>query len=236
MLVLTDKVLREAGLDFDLARALLKPAEETLVVHVKQCLDAPAEQSFKPEVTDQEFKHEVDDGGCTVRQTPGASACAGSVLPPIKPTHVLPEHGVSLGDLRAAAEAAGCAVLVTDHGIELAGPIAAGVYVNVSAAAAGLNAACRQIANPPVSAEYLNRQREVETGRVSIQQNEPPIGHRTARMIEASVDPLPGETVEDCARRLQAEAQANAPPIVLLHPRGTSYPSMRLGDPGRFEE
>lgn len=41
MLVFSDRTLKASGLDFAMARALLKPAEDEVIVHVRQCLDGP---------------------------------------------------------------------------------------------------------------------------------------------------------------------------------------------------
>jgi hypothetical protein len=41
MMVFSDRALKAAGLDFHMARAMLAPAEDELLVHIVQCLDGP---------------------------------------------------------------------------------------------------------------------------------------------------------------------------------------------------
>ena len=81
MIVITDKVLKAAGLGFSEAVGLLEPPEGELVVHVTQELDDISSPVIAP------LKPQDDFGGGSLRNTHRASAAAEPELPTIEPTN-----------------------------------------------------------------------------------------------------------------------------------------------------
>jgi hypothetical protein len=81
VIVITDKVLKAAGLGFSEAVGLLEPPEGELVVHVRQELDGDSSLVVAP------LKPGDDFGGVDVRHAYRASTAAAEVVPTIEPTN-----------------------------------------------------------------------------------------------------------------------------------------------------
>jgi len=109
MQILTDRILKEAGLDFAVARALLRPAEGELTVHVVQVLDAgPAECLHDSSACLDNHLHEDDSehGGQDVRLTAEGEVALGQPLPTIEPPSASPRGARSCTGRAAETSAA----------------------------------------------------------------------------------------------------------------------------------
>jgi hypothetical protein len=80
VIVITDKVLKAAGLGFSEAVGLLEPPEGELVVHVRQELDGDSSLVVAP------LKPGDDFGGVDVRHAYRASTAAAEAVPTKEPT------------------------------------------------------------------------------------------------------------------------------------------------------
>jgi hypothetical protein len=80
VIVITDKVLKAAGLGFSEAVGLLEPPEGELVVHVRQELDDISSLVIAP------LDESLELGGGTVRHAYRASAPAAEAVPTKEPT------------------------------------------------------------------------------------------------------------------------------------------------------
>jgi hypothetical protein len=114
--ILTDRILKEAGLDFAVARALLRPAEGELTVHVVQVLDASPARLHDSSTCLDNHLHEADSehGGQDVRLTAEGELALGQSLPTIEPTNDSAPRGARSCAGRAAETSAAAAAGAVD--------------------------------------------------------------------------------------------------------------------------